>query len=152
MLPLTLINSKKKPLELKNFDAAWNHPDKEQREKWRAAIKKEFHSMIKRRVWRIVKRSDMPEGKRCVKHKWVFLIKRNGIFRARLVACGYSQVPGVDHDEIYAPVVHDVTYRIVILCMMLYGLSAKIVDLETAFPHGDLEGIEIYMDCPDGLE
>ena len=28
------------------------------------------------------------------------------------------------------------------------NLSAKIVDVETAFLHGDLEGIEIYMDCP----
>ena len=26
------------------------------------------------------------------------------------------------------------------------------MDVETAFLHGDLEGIEIYMDCPKGLE
>ena len=94
----------------------------------------------------------MPEGKRCVKHKWVFNIKRNGVYRSRLVACGYSQIPGIDHDESYAPVVNDVTYRTVILCMMLYVLTAKTVDVETAFLHGDLEGIEIYMDCPLGID
>jgi hypothetical protein len=31
-------------------------------------------------VWRKINRSEMPSGRRCVKHKWVFNIKRNGIF------------------------------------------------------------------------
>ena len=30
----------------------------------------------------------IPEGRRCVKHKWVLEVKRSGVFRARLVACG----------------------------------------------------------------
>ena len=42
-------------------------------------------------VWKVVKRSTMPKGRTCVKNKWIFEMKRNGIFRARLVACGYSQ-------------------------------------------------------------
>lgn len=28
-----------------------------------------------------------------------------GVFRARLIACGYSQVPGIDFKEVYSPVV-----------------------------------------------
>ena len=42
-------------------------------------------------------------------------MKRDGRFRARLVACGYSQVPGVDFVESYAPVINDVTWRILIV-------------------------------------
>jgi hypothetical protein len=37
-------------------------------------------------------------------------IKRNGVFRATLVACGYNQIPGIDFSENYAPVMSDVTY------------------------------------------
>jgi hypothetical protein len=78
-------------------------------------------------------------------------VKRNGIFRARLVACGYSQIPGVDFTENYAPVISDVTYRIMLIAEIVWKLSSKIVDVETAFLHGDLEE-EIYMDCPEGLD
>jgi hypothetical protein len=54
----------------------------------------------------------MDKGRRCVKCKWVLKIKRNGVYRARLVACGYSQVPGIDFNEVpYSPVINNVTYR-----------------------------------------
>jgi hypothetical protein len=82
-------------IEPKTFKEAWNHPDPMQRVKWREAIRKEFRDMVKRKVWRRVKKSSIPSNRRCVKSKWVFKIKRNGVFRARLVACGYSQIPGV---------------------------------------------------------
>jgi hypothetical protein len=135
----------------KTFDEAWNHPDPFQRKKWREAILKEFSKMNQNRVWRKVKRSSMPANKRCVKHKWVFEIKRDGTFRARLVACGYSQVAGVDFQEVFSPMANDITFRIMLLYILIYGLDACIFDVETAFLLGDLEE-EIYMDCPEGME
>jgi Reverse transcriptase (RNA-dependent DNA polymerase) len=86
-----------------------------------------------------------------VKHRWVFDIKRNGIVRARLVACGYSQVPGVDFTEAFSPVVHDVAVRLLIIMQMIFKRKAMIMDVEVAFLNGDLEE-EIYMECPRGME
>ena len=56
--------------------------------------------------------------------------------------CGFS--------ESYAPVVSNVTYRIMLIVEILKGLTSKIVDVETAFLHGRLEE-EIYMECPKVL-
>ena len=140
-----------KYVEPKTFDEAWNHPDPEQRRKWREAITKEFTDMKKLSVWRKVKRSTMPANRRCVKCKWVFKIKRDGRFRARLVACGYSQIPGVDFQESFSPVCHDATLRILLICMIIFMLSGKIADVETAFLNGSLEE-EIFMDCPPGMD
>ena len=86
-----------------------------------------------------------------MKNKWVFKIKRNGVFRARLVACGYSQVPGVDFTDFYSPVINDVTFRIIIVVMMLNKLEARIINIETAFLEGELNE-EIYMKVPDGYK
>ena len=119
------------------FNQAWNHPDQEQREKWRKAVDKELDKMKKMGVWEKIPKSRMPPNKRCVKHKWVLNIKRNGVFRARLVACGYSQIPGVDFTENFAPVINDVTYRILLILSIMKGYKPVLIDVETAFLHGD---------------
>ena len=135
----------------KGYDEAWNHPDPFQREKWREAITKEFEKMEAKGVWKKIKRADMEPERRCVKHKWVMEIKRSGRFRARLVACGYSQIPGVDFEEVYSPVINDISFRIVMVMMLVHKLDAIIFDVETAFLHGELKE-KIYMDCPAGME
>jgi transposase InsO family protein len=137
--------------EPETFDQAWNHPDPFLRMKWREAILDELKIMEARKVWKKVKRNTMPKGKRCVKHRWVFNIKRSGTFKARLVACGYSQVPGIDFTEIYSPVSHDVTFRILLIVQILWKLTAKQLDIGSAFLYGDLKE-EIYMECPEGLD
>ena len=76
--------------EPRTFKAAYHHEDPVQREKWREAIRKELKDMKARNVWAKIKRSTVPKNRRCVKNKWVFKIKKSGIFRARLVAYGYS--------------------------------------------------------------
>jgi hypothetical protein len=73
------------------------------------------------------------------------------VFRAHLVACGYSQVPGVDFSESFDPVVNDITFQILLVAMVAWGLKARIIDVETAFLHGELEE-EIYMEVPKGME
>jgi hypothetical protein len=64
------------------YDEAWYHSCKWQRERWRTAITKETTKMAKHVVWKKVKRNTIPEGRKCIKHKWVFDIKRDGTFRA----------------------------------------------------------------------
>ena len=54
----------------KTFNGAWNHPEPFQRKQWRSAINKEFQKMNLNKVWTKVLRSSIPEGRRCVKHKW----------------------------------------------------------------------------------
>ena len=102
------------------------------------------------KAWKKVKRISIPEGRRCVKHKWVHQIKHMGTFRARLVACGYSQVPGIDFTEVFSPVCNDITFRIILILLIVWGLDSLIFDVITAFLTGNLEE-EIYMECPEGM-
>jgi hypothetical protein len=82
------------------------------------------------KVWKKIKRADMPQVRCCVKHKWVFKIKRNGVFCARLGACGCSQIPGVDYTKNYAPIINNVTYMIMLVYKIIWKLALKIMDLD----------------------
>jgi Reverse transcriptase (RNA-dependent DNA polymerase) len=70
------------------------------------------------------------------------------------VACGYSQIPGIDFEDVYSPVINDATFRVVLLIQLIQlilKLKARLADVEVAFLHGDLDK-EIYINCPPGLE
>ena len=133
-----------------HFQDAWHHPNLKERIAWRAAIQKEFKDMIDKNVWRYVKRDRIPQNRRLIGNKWVFKKKRNGVYRARLVALGYAQIPGIDHKDNFAPVVSEVAFRTLLIMGLIYNWDFEIVDIETAFLYGELEE-EIYMKVPEGL-
>ena len=107
--------------------------------------------MTKRKVWRKANLKEIPKDRRLIGSKWVFKKKRNGVYRARLVGLGYSQIPGVDHKDNFSPVVTDTTFRCVLVIALLNEWNMEVVDIETAFLYGVLDE-EIYMKIPEGLE
>ena len=110
-----------------SFGEAWNHPDPFQRDRWRAAIIKELKKMEDRRVRVPHKIKDVPPDKRLVQHKWVLEIKRNGIFRARLVAKGFTQVGGSDFDQIFSPMINDITFRLMLVMKIIFQLDSSLL-------------------------
>ena len=139
------------PTEPKTFQEAWHSPVEEERNNWQIAIRKEIKSMINRGVWRKIDKVKIPENRRLIGNKWVFKIKRDGTYRARLVALGYSQIAGVGCTHNFAPVAHDVSFRIALARMMVEKLDSLVMDVETAFLYGDIEE-EIFMKSPVGME
>jgi hypothetical protein len=119
--------------------------------KWWNAMCDEFYNMHSKKVWRFIKKKDIPKGRKLIGNRWVYVQKDDGRYRARTVGKGFSQVPGKDFHENHAPVVHDTTFRFCLCQKLLYKLSARQFDIVTAFLYGDLDE-EIYMTFPDGYE
>jgi ATP-binding cassette subfamily B (MDR/TAP) protein 1 len=71
-------------------------------------------------------------------------------FKARLVAAGYSQIEGVDYNEIFSPVVKIQTVRLIVALAIVYSLEIEQIDISTAFLYGDLEEPN-YMNMPEGF-
>ncbi|GJR03668.1 retrovirus-related pol polyprotein from transposon TNT 1-94 [Tanacetum coccineum] len=88
-------------------------------------------SLQKNQTWEL---TNLPEGKKAIGCKWVYA-KKEGFpsqddvrYKARLVAKGYAQKEGIDYNEVFS-----------------------LVDVKTAFLHGDLEE-EIYMVQLEGFK
>ena len=95
-------------------------------------------------VWREINKEERNANKGLVGSKWVFKVKRNGVYRARLVDKGFSQIRGDNLKENFSPLINDMTFRIVLTRMILEGLDAKVVDINNVFLNGDLDH-EIFM-------
>jgi hypothetical protein len=106
--------------------------------------------MTKRGVWEVIDEKVSQSLVNVLKNKWIFKMKRNGIFCARLIACSYSQVPGIDFYQSFTPVLNYVSFRIMLIAKLVWDMNCTMVDIETAFLHGNLDK-EIYMEVPKGL-
>ena len=98
---------------------------------------------------------DLPKGRKAVSSKLVFWVKQNvdgsiECFKACLVAHGYSQVPGMDFDETFAPVVKLMSIWILWALASLLKLHFYHLDVDTAFLNSILQE-EIYMHLPQGI-
>ncbi len=72
------------------------------------------------------------------------------IYKARLVANGFTQEKGVDYYEMYALVAKYVTIWLVCVLVALFGLELDQIDVVSAFFCGNLEET-IFMRQPHGF-
>ena len=74
----------------------------------------------------------------------------DGRYRSRLVTKGFSQVEGIDFDELFSPVVRYKTARLLFAVATLEDWDIQSVDVKTAYLYGDLDE-EIYIEQPEGF-
>ena len=117
-------------------------PTTEQKE-WKATCCEELKSL---RKWNIFELMKLPPGRKAIKNRWVFDIKSDGWKKARLVAKGFSQVDGVDYDEIFSPVTRFETVHMLFATAALENWHISTLDVKTALDK------EIYMDQPEGFK
>ena len=56
-------------------------------------------------------------------------MKKNGVFHARLLAKGYNQVAGVDFMYNFAPVMNDMTFKVLLTLWLKGSFVAKMLDI-----------------------
>ncbi|CAB1096840.1 unnamed protein product [Ectocarpus sp. CCAP 1310/34] len=119
---------------------------------WEAAMKKEIDGHDKTGTFTKVK--ELPEGRKAIGSKWVLSWKtnENGLtvdFKARMVARGFSQIPGIDfhHSSLACPSAASI--KTVIAVATEKGKKLAQWDVKQAYIHAKLKE-EIYLRFPEG--
>ncbi|GJU27803.1 retrovirus-related pol polyprotein from transposon TNT 1-94 [Tanacetum coccineum] len=130
----------------KGFKSAAKHPQ------WMAAMHDEMEALKQNCTWTLVPR---PSASNIVGSKWVYRIKYHADgsverFKARVVAQGFTQIPGLDYSHTFSPVVKASTVRIVLSLAVLHRWRLHQLDVKNAFLHGHLNET-VYMEQPPGF-
>ncbi|SGZ31712.1 BQ5605_C045g12237 [Microbotryum silenes-dioicae] len=128
-----------------------------QEEVWHPPARDEFDSLLNDyEVFEIIESCDLPSGEILLRSGWVFRTKRNQHgditnHKARLVAHGCSQRPGLDFEKNYAPVVKFTSIHALIALAAATGYHVHQADVNKAYLHGKLDK-PLYMRVPQGID
>lgn len=91
----------------------------------------------------------LPPGHKALRGMWVYAIKADSTYKARLVVKGCAQRLGRDYTKTFSPVARSASLWLLAALAALRGLVIYAVDFTAVFLHGPLEE-EISMVPPDG--
>ncbi len=91
--------------------------------RWKEAMDREIKTLEGAGTWKMVLR--LP-GKNIVGSKWVFKIKRKADgsidkYKARVIACGFTQIFGVDYFDTFSPVARLASFRVLMALTARFG-------------------------------
>ena len=116
---------------------------------WLSAMEEEMRRIDELGTWELVL---MPSESNVVGCKWVYKVKRDqkgdvSRYKARLVAQGFTQVPGVDYVDTFAPVAKFSTLRVLLALAASCDWEIHQMDVKNAYLNGKLTET-IYMKQP----
>lgn len=117
-----------------------------EKDKWLTAAYKELTRQIKNGTQRRIPRSSAKNRRKPLSLRWVFKIKYDGTYKARLVARGFRQIKDLDFYEVYTIVAKPISFKIFVAITAAKGWPIHHVDIVTAFLYAELkEPIEIEL-------
>ena len=130
------------------YEQAMNSPYKD---KWKSGAIAQITSLLNNKTWTLVK---LPPGERLIGTRWVFSIKTDPsgqqTFKCRLVAKGFSQVPGIHFHETYQPTARVTTIKMLLNLAVQFNLIVHQADVCDAYLNAELPE-PIYIAQPEGF-
>ena len=123
--------------------------------RWKDAMDEEMKALEAYKTWEL---DDLPPGANVVGCRWVYALKKDAAghiirYKARLVAQGFSQIPGIDYFDTYAPVAKMASIRTFLALSAALDYEIHQIDIKNAYLNGEfMEDKVIYMKQPPSVE
>jgi hypothetical protein len=120
---------------------AMKQPDKE---KFQEAMRKECEAHYKEGNYKLIKRSELPEGATLLSSVWQMKRKRKpstgeiSKYKARMNVDGSKMIKGLHYEETYAPVVQWATIRFFISLAILSNWHTRQLDFVLAYTQANI--------------
>lgn len=119
---------------------------------WREAMQDELRSLAEKDAWELI---DLPPGAKLTGSRWVFDLKRDAAgnvvrYKAQLVVPGFTQKPGVDYDEVWAPTSSMATVRAVLAIASARDMELRWLGINTAYLNALMDK-DVYVEQPEGF-
>ncbi|KAJ3473640.1 hypothetical protein NLI96_g12898 [Meripilus lineatus] len=119
---------------------------------WESAMKAEMSQLHQLHTYSL---EDLPSDRKAVGCRWVFAVKRDADgkiikYKARLVAQGFSQIPGQDFSATFAPVMRLESFRALLAIAAVLDWEIHQMDVVGAYLNSDLDE-SIFMKQPPGF-
>jgi hypothetical protein len=124
-----------------------------QAHEWRVAADEEYKALVDNDVF---VECDRPDNKNILTTKWVPKVKLDADgnvarHKMRFVVRGFTQIPGVDVEETYAPTLKFDSLRLLLALATSMDLEVHQMDVKTAFLNGLIDK-ELYVEPPEGYK
>ena len=130
---------------LKTIKQAVKNPDKK---KWMEVCKREYDALVTTNIFEQVK---LPSDKKAIPTRWVFTVKDNDLYKARIVVQGFRQKEGIDYDATFAPVVRCESVRFFLALFAKHNMAIHQMDVVSAFLNSKIDW-NLYVKPPPGYE
>ena len=116
---------------------------------WVQVMNHEYQALLFNCTWSLV---HSPPSAHIVGCRWIYKLKYRldgsvERHKARLVAQGFTQTPGVDYFDTFSPVVKPCSIRLILALAVSFQWPVRQLDVENAFLNGKLQE-EVFMAQP----
>ena len=120
-------------------------------QEWLDGEKTELGNHERNGSWRLIRRREVPNGRRINKFVWVYKVKRDGSIKVRLCVQGCTLVAGVDYDQTFSSTLRHSSARALFAHAARRGCHVRSIDFVSAYLQGSfLDGEVVYCHMPEG--
>ena len=151
--PTTSTRNSHSAFRADSSDAPATHAEAAKDPRWIKAEMGELDNHRSNGSFTVMNADQVPSGRRIHKLVWVYKVKRDGTYKARLCVQGCTMEKGIDYDQVFSASLRYTSARSIFAYAARMGLHLRSIDLTAAYLQGAfVEGEVMYCKMPPGYE